>query len=893
MAFIETRTMRYALLFITLLCAAAVVTVGCTKEDLEPLPEPAAPGETRFRLAVASYEVNAGTRAAEPSPQPEQASEAEKAIRDFWLFQFKADGSQLAAPKYYALANYAGGMSAMLEQAFTDLTKGTPMTIYVVTNTGDGTWATQTPADFDTLDKVKAQKLPNPKPIRIMADAERSDELYIPMSGQLDEITVTADTFVVVPVIRMYAKVKILATFHEASMNIYDVDVKGIPWYCRVAPVGTLDANGEPAAVPFPEGTTMISRAFSSTDAVAADADGTKWLVLYIPENIRGEIAEADKKSGVSIPEKSLEVHIRAKYDGMDYYFTVYPGENTENNFNIRRNCVYRVAVDIKNIEDLHTPSSNCFVVKPGKKLTFEPYYRVETGGGYHFADYLTPDNPDKAIETVEIIWQTKDCIGDNTKGDLVQFELNESDPIHSKIIVYTGNTEPASDDSKGGNALIGARNAKGAIVWSWHIWVTDNEPDNLGNALVYTTYRWGTKVTVKERRWTGGTVWNPQYEIVEVEKDGLKVYADEPRIPGYAVMQCNLGALAFVGKTGSKVAYQAEFGESECRTFGMLYQWGRKDPFPPATHYTEGSGYTGTKYFETVDGKNITYAAGFLPYSNKFTDEHYGNDNQAIVGKTNTVQEGGEDSSNLFYSKASLAIPNTGNGIVDGIAYSIGHPTVYISPKNGDKYNNNEGDWLPSGHSATLWGGEEEGTRKAPIGEITEQSIPFTGITTSDIVYYKYEGSNQQVYLRDNYGTQKSIFDPCPSGWRVAPAELWLGFTSTGLDPTTDNAAMPEVNWDMNESGVFGMMMYMRDWGNGPKSYFPLQGMRINDGQIFSTGWCGNYNNATCDGSFVNVLHLHQNYSGAKRFHVFEYTNWEYFVKSTATPLRCVRDSK
>ena len=38
-----------------------------------------------------------------------------------------------------------------------------------------------------------------------------------------------------------------------------------------------------------------------------------------------------------------------------------------------------------------NNPSSNCFVIKPNDFLSFEPYYRVETGGGYNFADYLNP----------------------------------------------------------------------------------------------------------------------------------------------------------------------------------------------------------------------------------------------------------------------------------------------------------------------------------------------------------------------------------------------------------------------------------------------------------------------------------------------------------------------
>ncbi len=827
MAFIETRTMRYARLFITLLCAAAVGTVGCTKDDLEAMPEPTAPGETRFQLAVASYEVKASARAAEPSPVPEPESDEEKAIRDFWLFQFNTDGSQLVAPKYYALKNYSGGMSAMLGDAFKYLKQNTPMTIYIVTNTGDETWApqtsTQTPTDFDTLDKVKAQKLPSPKPIHILADPKQTDAVVIPMSGQLENVTVTNDSFVVVPVTRMYAKVKIQATFHEEGMNVYDVDVKGIPWYCRVEPVGTLDANG---AVPIPEGTTMVSRAFRSTDAVTADADGTKWLVLYMPENIRGEHTDADKKGDINIPEKSLEVHIRAKYKGMDYNFTVYPGENTKNNFNVRRNCVYRVTVDVKNAEDQHNPSSNCYVVKPNSEVVFEPYNRAETGGDFKIEDYLDPAVEDKKIATVEIIWQTLDCIGDNTNGDLVKLiPLAEGEKaINQKIEVKTG---------KEGNALVGARNSKKQIIWSWHIWVTPNEPDNLGNAIVYTTYRW----------------------------DASGIHATDPRIPGYGIMPCNIGALAF--RSDDDMPYSKDvtvpyysipqgviFPNSQIRTFGMLYQWGRKDPFPPMIYST------GT---EDNNGK--------LGYTDDYTDVHYANNNRTVVHKTSDLDA--NTSGYLFYSaKSSTA---------GSVKYSIEHPTVYIAayrknPWFGTDEYTNGGDWCME-KSDRLWG--------AVATYTVEYTIPNSG---------------GKAHLRNNYGT-KSIFDPCPAGWRVAPGDLWLGFTNDGLNPTDYEK---QVNYNKEESGKRpGMSMYVQGWHNGPIVYFPLQGTRIYDGKCMNTGLCGNYHNATCDdGGRVNILHLHRNmltvsnYDGML-FKLFEYKTDQYFVKSTAGPIRCVRDSK
>lgn len=76
------------------------------------------------------------------------------------------------------------------------------------------------------------------------------------------------------------------------------------------------------------------------------------------------------------------------------------------------------------------------------------------------------------------------------------------------------------ADSFHEGNAVIAAHNAAGTIVWSWHIWMTDR----------------------------------PQ-EIQCLRN-------------GSVIMDRNLGA------TESKP------GDDHYRTFGLLYQWGRKDPF-------------------------------------------------------------------------------------------------------------------------------------------------------------------------------------------------------------------------------------------------------------------------------------------------------------------------
>ncbi len=806
-----------------LLLAASLLAGGCTDDELEYVSElngPEQAGDSPLQFAVDPYTLGTqpDARAAEPSPVPEPESEAEKAIRDFWLFQFNTDGTQLAAPAYYSIPDPNPDnktLTDLTKAAYGNLTKNTPMTIYIVTNTGNATWAND--AGFNTLNALKEQKLPAPFPIQAGFDGDndgKADAIYIPMAGQLDNVTVSDNSMITVPVTRMYAKIKIQVGFKESSMNLYYADITGIPWYCKVSPLsdGTTDA-----AVPFPADTRMISRAFKSDEAVA-DEDGNKWLVLYMPENIRGEVDGADKTTtgsgattGNPIPENALKVSIRSKYKGEDYYYTVYPGENSVNNFNVRRNRVYRVSIDVRKITDQHNPSSNCYVVKPGEMLSFEPYNRAEKGGGYDIRTYLDPNVTSKKIHHVGIIWQTKDCIGDNSKGDLVTWEANEASPLDSKLVIKKTGVE--------GNALVGAYNSSGKIIWSWHIWVTPNEPDNIANAIIYTTYRW--------------------------DRNGI--HHTDPRIPGYGIMPCNIGALAFRSDddmSDSSLSQGTKFPDSQIRTFGTLYQWGRKDPFPPMICST------GT---EDVNGT--------LGYEDKYTGDHYANDNRTLVHKTSTT-----NTSRLFHS-------TTLNSDQDYLTYGIQNPTVYISGLNG---------------SDNLWGGTK-GSGGYPIRED----------------YYV------MAHIYDNYG-EKSIFDPCPKGWRVPPGDLWLGFTSTGLNPlppefdwsgnVTGQKYEDQVNYCEAESGKRpGMSMYVQDWHKGPTVYFPLQGTRVGSGDCKNTGLCGNYHNATCDdNNRVNILHLHRdmakvsnNHRGIMLFMIFEYKTAQYYAKSTAGPIRCVRDSK
>ncbi len=98
------------------------------------------------------------------------------------------------------------------------------------------------------------------------------------------------------------------------------------------------------------------------------------------------------------------------------------------------------------------------------------------------------------------------------------------------------------------GNALVAVTDAKDKILWSWHLWITEYDPAN-----DYTT-----------EPNAAGTTWT--------------------------FMDRNLGAVS------------TERGSFD--NFGLLYQWGRKDPFPGAASFT----IMNEDYTYVKDGEPVLY---------------------------------------------------------------------------------------------------------------------------------------------------------------------------------------------------------------------------------------------------------------------------------------------
>ena len=224
------------------------------------------------------------------------------------------------------------------------------------------------------------------------------------------------------------------------------------------------------------------------------------------------------------------------------------------------------------------------------------------------------------------------------------------------------------ADTFKEGNAVIAAKDASGEILWSWHIWLTDKPEEQ-----VYYN--------------NAGTM-----------------------------MDRNLGATsATPGDVGA---------------LGLLYQWGRKDPFLGSSSISSS----------TVAKSTISWPSAVSSDSSKGT-----------------------------------------------IAYATANPTTFI------KYNSNNCDWYYTGSSST------DNTRWA---------------TDKD----------------------KSIYDPCPAGWRVPDAGrngVWS--KALGSSSTFRNALLYDsTNEGMNFSGKFGSASTIWYPASGFRSYY--------DGSLNNVGNRGSY---------------------------------------------------
>lgn len=331
--------------------------------------------------------------------------------------------------------------------------------------------------------------------------------------------------------------------------------------------------------------------------------------------------------------------------------------------------------------------TANCYVVRTNSSYYFDASIKGN-GDGDGKSNYIAHHGVEiEGGAYATLAWEaTYD--GDKTRSTKIILDEPIYSPEDKSIYFSTGQSE--------GNALVAIHNAAGEILWSWHLWVTN---DRIGNSRNDTL------------------VW----------------------------MDRNLGALSnAVGDISNR---------------GMLYQWGRKEPFLPSTReyiYVPSHSYDSEGYLTETEEEFEAIEAAIAEAREK-------------ANASNTQVGNGTMEWHLVGEMAPVALTAPGN-----IEYAVQHPTTVLGCRVD-----------------------------IPIGEYV-----FDWYLQQDLV--GTTGGMQQSGS-SLWADRKTIFDPCPVGYRVPPKgafdELPEGYACTYV---TDQWKQTDYGWT---------------WTKGNGDYFPCAG--------------------------------------------------------------------
>lgn len=285
-------------------------------------------------------------------------------------------------------------------------------------------------------------------------------------------------------------------------------------------------------------------------------------------------------------------------------------------------------------------------------KLGYANCYMIHDAGEYSFKTRLVDNTPVNGIANVDWLWVSAI---EGESGNALISDINYADGL----VTFTAT-------GKEGNALLAAFDASGAILWSWHIWITDMPA------------------------------------VIDFQNNAIPQSGGQT--DGYYCMDRNLGATS---------ADRADGYE----TFGLYYQWGRKDPF------------IGDK---TEERARDTQNGGWMNIT-----EPFGNSSTLTV-------------CNPAYAEAKWAMDNTTteNG---SIAYATAHPMTFL---NGDP-NANKADWVKKDNfessewsniiydaDKSLWRPfQKSNYDPCPVGYQVPRKAMWVSLVSTSCVFTQYEG--------------------------------------------------------------------------------------------------------------------------------------------------------
>lgn len=392
---------------------------------------------------------------------------------------------------------------------------------------------------------------------------------------------------------RLAVKLTVDWTFNESmtakGYTLKEVKLCQVPAHYRLIPqTEDTDRWGKV----YPTSVAEFADVYRLIGNELTSANGSK--TVWIPANARGTSPYASmpiyrNKTNANPAATYMEFVVDNSSKKERLYYRAYLGGNETTDFNLLENTNYHWTVNINNasyttdpriqlldqtpvISTNLQPTANCFMMKPGTNICFNPYKHTAGANGWN-TSLTTGTMPgvDKKITSVEVLWQNKDA---GTSGDLVLGYAISNDTgnrNHSNLVNFVDDADIEKvrvhvkvSVTNGGNAVLAAKNSSGEIVWSWHLWISDYVPVRLNASEINSDVSRQVAIMAAQNATKGGTV---QAYLGSAWTQSIGAFYRK------VIMDRNLGALRNTYSTTSTL--------DAARAYGNLYQWGRKDPIP------------------------------------------------------------------------------------------------------------------------------------------------------------------------------------------------------------------------------------------------------------------------------------------------------------------------
>ena len=744
-------------------------------------------GDNSLDLVLGEESDRAGTRAGTLT------DDQENAVGDICVFQFGNGDSKLKYSEYATLTD--GQLTADISLASG---MGT-CTVYVLANVGDLTSRVAYGSSLADFKKLAAE-----------VTSGKGTGQNLPMCGSKNDFnSETANASLTVQLTRSVAKVSLNLTtpnsgdaFAVSAIKLMNVAKK--LYYVE-------------SAATAPSAPTEL------TDYTSNNSNTITW---YIPENKAGTNSLTDWKDRYegNVPATATYILIEGSYTpkggtARDVSYAIYLGAgNNPADFNVVRNTKYTVNATIKgtNLNDgrvlvgkdlsaAGTQTANCYVVKTTDANKWYRFKATVRGNGAQTAAQISytgaeiPAGAEISPVKAGLVWETRDSNGTVHTLDYVGYSRN------GYIVFKLGSATE-------GNAVVAAKSGT-TTLWSWHIWATK------------AFDRAGIKVQAYDTR--PRTV---DGHFTPAQRKGIKV------------MDRHLGSAS-----GAASKVEAEV----IKTYGVYFQFGRKDPFPAAGVMTRADD------------------AEIVPVYDGSGSKILKNSNQ----KKNSEITKGTDQAAV---KAQLA-------------YTVENPLMFMLRDDGDKVAAYGGDgtnpsynWIFAAHpQKTPW----KASNKLWGGGLTNEVNSLILGTVVDI--------------------EKTIYDPCPYGYHMPPQDIWTNFTVAATvynsSNITDYNVVANDKFNQTDSKIGFTDANFKVWGRryfttgeasataadgtSNEAFYPAAGYRNGaDGRVNNVGW-------GCYAWSASPFSAASQHAGFLRVS----SHWVYPVgnasRADAFPVRCVRD--